>query len=66
MFSSMLRQGYLPEARRALVSASLSTPPSTILKLSMRTPSSSICALSGGAEPGVLPPISAWWPREAT
>ena len=31
----------------------------------MTTPSSSIERLSGGAEPGVLPPMSAWCPREA-
>ena len=32
----------------------------------MSTPSSSICFESGGPEPGVVPPISAWWPLEAT
>ena len=36
------------------------------MKLSIKTPSSSICLESGGPEPGVLPPTSAWWPREAT
>ncbi len=32
----------------------------------MRIPSSSTVTLSGGIEPGVLPPMSAWWPREPT
>ena len=32
----------------------------------MRTPSSSIVRLPGGIEPGVTPPTSAWWAREAT
>ena len=32
----------------------------------MSTPSSSMVALSGGIEPGEMPPTSAWWPREPT
>ena len=47
-------------------SASRSRPPSTRRKSSMRTPSSSMVRLPGGIEPGVTPPTSAWWAREAT
>ena len=43
-----------------------SSPPSTSWKLSNSTPSSSIVRLNGGMEPGVMPPMSAWWAREAT
>ena len=32
----------------------------------MSTPSSSMRVLAAGIEPGETPPISAWWPREAT
>ncbi len=32
----------------------------------MSTPSSSIVRLPGGIDPGVRPPTSAWWAREAT
>ncbi len=32
----------------------------------MTTPSSSSVLEAGGVEPGVMPPISAWWPREPT
>ena len=32
----------------------------------MTTPSSSSVRLSGGVLPGVVPPMSAWWPREPT
>ena len=32
----------------------------------MSTPSSSIEVENGGIDPGVVPPTSAWWPREAT
>ena len=32
----------------------------------MTTPSSSRVRLSGGVEPGVRPPMSAWWPRLPT
>ena len=34
--------------------------------LSMSTPSSSMVFESDGIEPGVMPPMSAWWPRAAT
>jgi hypothetical protein len=34
--------------------------------LSNSTPSSSMVVLNGGIEPGVMPPMSAWWPRLAT
>jgi hypothetical protein len=32
----------------------------------MRTPSSSTTFEPGGIDPGVMPPMSAWWPREPT
>ena len=66
MFWSMSRQGQSPEASRSRVASACSVPAFTSRKLSMTTPSSSIRVLSGGAEPGVLPPMSAWCPREAT
>ena len=50
----------------ASVSASRSSPPATSSQLSISTPSSSTRVLNAGIEPGVIPPISAWWPREAT
>jgi hypothetical protein len=34
--------------------------------LSSNTPSSSMLRESAGMEPGVMPPMSAWWPRAAT
>ena len=57
-------------ARRSRSSASISAsrrrPPSTSLTLSISTPSSSMRVENGGIEPGVMPPMSAWWPREPT
>ena len=41
-------------------------PPFTSLKLRMAAPSSTRLWLLGGMEPGVMPPTSAWWPRDAT
>ena len=41
-------------------------PPLTSLKLRMAAPSSARLWLLGGMEPGVMPPTSAWWPRDAT
>jgi hypothetical protein len=41
------------------------TPPSTILRLTISAPSSNIFTDVGGIDPGSMPPISAWWPREA-
>lgn len=32
----------------------------------MAAPSSTKLWLLGGMDPGVIPPTSAWWPREAT
>jgi hypothetical protein len=58
--SGPLRQ---PGARN---SASRSRPSRTSRKLSNSTPSSSMVVENGGIEPGVLPPMSAWWPRLAT
>ena len=63
---STFRHGYLPDDKIFLISFSRNIPLSNNLKLSIKTPSSSICFESGGPEPGVLPPMSAWWPREAT
>jgi hypothetical protein len=40
--------------------------PSISLKLMKRTPSSSRLRENGGIEPGVMPPMSAWWPRDPT
>lgn len=40
-------------------------PSLTILKLSTFAPSSKIVVEVGGMDPGSIPPISAWWPREA-
>jgi hypothetical protein len=36
------------------------------LTLSICTPSSSMRVENGGIEPGVVPPMSAWWPRLPT
>lgn len=41
------------------------TPPLTILKLTISAPSSKMLTEVGGIEPGRMPPMSAWWPREA-
>ena len=40
-------------------------PASTSLKLRISTPSSARFFENGGIEPGVMPPISAWWARLA-
>lgn len=49
-----------------LTSPSWSNMPSlTILKLTMCAPSSKMFVEVGGIEPGRMPPISAWCPREA-
>ena len=48
------------------VSASRNRPSSTSSQLSNSTPSSCTSRLVAGIEPGVMPPISAWWPRDAT
>ena len=66
-FTSGLRDGYSrPASSSASVSASRKRPPSTSSKLSISTPSSSSVRANGGIEPGVMPPMSAWWPRDAT
>jgi hypothetical protein len=41
-------------------------PRSTSLTLLICTPSSSMRVENGGIEPGVVPPMSAWWPRLPT
>ena len=66
MFCAGLRDGNSPDCSSATISASRSTPRSTSLTLSICTPSSSIRVENGGIEPGVTPPMSAWWPREPT
>ena len=38
----------------------------TSLKERMAAPSSTRLWLLGGMDPGVMPPTSAWWPRDAT
>jgi hypothetical protein len=38
-------------------------PSLTILKLTTAAPSSARQWLAGGIEPGLMPPMSAWWPR---
>ena len=49
-----------------MVSASFRRPFSTSSQLSISTPSSSSRVLALGMDPGEIPPISAWCPREAT
>ena len=66
MFCAGLRDGQGPLSSSARVSASRKRPPSTSLTLSNCTPSSSMRVENGGIEPGVVPPMSAWWPREPT
>ena len=61
-----LRAGQRPDCSAANNSASRITFARTSRKLSNRTPSSSMVVLKGGMLPGVLPPMSAWWPRLAT
>ena len=39
--------------------------PRTSRKSSRRIPSSAMVRLSGGIEPGIVPPMSAWYPRAA-
>ena len=66
MFCAMLRAGYSPDASNARMSASQNRPSSTISTLSKMMPSSTIVVLSGGIDPGRVPPISAWWARLTT
>jgi hypothetical protein len=49
-----------------MVPASFRRPFSTSSQLSISTPSSSTRVLALGIDPGEIPPISAWCPREAT
>ena len=46
--------------------SSLNTPLSTNLKDLNTAPSSCMDLECGGMDPGVIPPMSAWWPRLAT
>jgi hypothetical protein len=55
-----------PVPNSSSISASRSTPRSTSLKFWICTPSSSMVVENGGMEPGVMPPMSAWWPRLPT
>ncbi len=41
------------------------TPPLTILKLTTFAPSSKMVVDVGGIDPGRIPPMSAWCPRDA-
>lgn len=41
------------------------TPSFTSLKLTISAPSSKIFTEVGGIDPGRIPPMSAWWPRDA-
>ncbi len=66
MFCAGLRDGQRPLSSSARVSSSRKRPFSTSLTLSNSTPSSSIRVEKGGIDPGVVPPMSAWWPREPT
>ena len=66
MLLSGLRDGWTAERSRSSRAASRRTPSSTSSQLSMSTPSSSTRVLNAGMDPGVIPPISAWWPRAAT
>ena len=61
-----IADGYSPLFSSASISASRSTPRSTSRKLLICTPSSSMRVENGGIEPGVMPPMSAWWPRVPT
>ncbi|CAM5631520.1 hypothetical protein SALBM217S_06185 [Streptomyces griseoloalbus] len=61
-----LREGWGASVSRRRVSSSRNRPFSVSSQLSKRTPSSSMVRLFAGMEPGAMPPISAWWPREAT
>ena len=63
---SGLRDGYGAAVSSSRVSSSRNRPSSTSSQLSNSTPSSCTLRLCAGMEPGVMPPISAWWPREAT
>jgi hypothetical protein len=65
-FVAGAREGYMAVSRRLIVPASLSLPPVTSSQLSISTPSSSTRVLALGMDPGDIPPISAWCPREAT
>ena len=66
MLRSGLRAGQSPEPSSSRISASRKWPSSTSRTLSISTPSSLIERLSGGIDPGAIPPMSAWWPRAAT
>ena len=59
IFCLIFLEGYGPEPSSWCISLSKNLPEDTSLKLSMRTPSSSTCIEFAGAEPGVMPPISA-------
>ena len=60
------REGYSAVCRSFMVSASRSLESWTSSQLSISTPSSSTRVLALGMDPGEIPPISAWCPREAT
>ena len=66
MLVSGLRAGCGASPSSARNAASRKWPPSRMRKSSITTPSSSRRAELGGVEPGVVPPMSAWWPRLPT
>ena len=51
---------------RAAMPSSSYVPRSTSLNDLIAAPSSAIVRENGGIDPGVIPPTSAWCPREAT
>eukprot|EP00982_Pelagococcus_subviridis_P008144 30817-Pelagococcus_subviridis.AAC.1 len=50
----------------AVIPSSMKTPPSTSLNVLIAAPSSASVLENGGIDPGVIPPTSAWCPRDAT
>ena len=62
----VVRAGQRPDPRIWRAASSRNSPFLTSWKFVNSTPSSSTVLESGGMEPGVVPPISAWWPRDPT
>jgi len=52
-------------SRSDTMPASSKVPPLTRKKASITAPSSDSVVESAGIDPGVDPPTSAWWPRDA-
>ena len=66
IFSSGLRDGFGPVAKRARTVSRSKSPRETARNGASTTPSSASERASGGNEPGRVPPISAWCARTAT